>query len=254
MTDSPAYQQKKAFFDNLLTIYGRKPVLEALQDQQLNIFKLHMAESNKSGGIIEQITVLAKQRDIDIQWHDRKALSRISRNSKQDQGIAADIQIDQHQSIKQFLSTRSSNQPFRLLALNNITNPQNLGMIIRSASAGKIDGIVIPHKGCAALSPLVIKASVGTLFKATLLNCDTLKEGLEQLKNNHAEVCILSSHAKQSLFDYRPEQSVVYVLGNETEGVSEDISKLSDQQLAIPMNNGVESLNVAVTAALIAFS
>ena len=127
-------------------------------------------------------------------------------------------------------------------------------MIIRSASAGNIDGIVIPRKGCAALSPLVIKASVGTLFKARLLHCDNLKQGLEQLKQNNTAVCTLSSHAQQSLFDYQPTQSVVYVLGNETEGVSDDISKLSDQQLLIPMNNGVESLNVAVTAALIAFS
>ena len=99
MTDSAEYKQKRAFYDNLLTIYGRKPVLEALQDNSINIYKLHLAETNKSGGIIEQISTLAEQRNIAIQWHNRQSLSRISRNSKQDQGVAADIQIDQHQSV-----------------------------------------------------------------------------------------------------------------------------------------------------------
>ena len=249
---SPSYKEKKAFFDKLLTIYGRKPVLEALEDRNLNIYKLHLADSNKSGGIISEIINLAEQRNITIQWHDKKALSRISRNSKQDQGVAADIQLDKHQSVDEFLAS-TNNKPFKLIALDSITNPQNLGMIIRSVCAGYVDGLIIPRKGCAALSPLVIKASVGTLFKAHLLHCENLVEGLRALKSQ-ADICTLSSHAKQSLFDFQPESSVVYVLGNETEGVSEAVAKLSNQQLAIPMNNGVESLNVAITAALIAFN
>ncbi|ARN75661.1 TrmH family RNA methyltransferase [Oceanicoccus sagamiensis] len=253
MTDSPEYKKKRAFYDNLLTIYGRKPVLEALQDHSINIYKLHLADSNKSGGIIEQINSLAEQRGIEVQWHNRQALSRISRNSKQDQGVAADIQLDQHQSVSEFIQQQQTNTPYRLLALDSITNPQNLGMIIRSASAGHIDGIIIPRKGCAALSPLVIKASVGTVFKATLIHCETLQQALEQFQQQQATICTLSSHAKDSLFDYQCEQSIIYVLGNETDGVSQAVSQLSDQQLAIPMNNGVESLNVAVTAALIAF-
>lgn len=253
-SDSAEYQTKKAFFSRLLTIYGRKPVLEALADPSLNIYKLHLADSNKQSGIIADINKLAEQRDIPIAWHDRKALSRISRNSKQDQGVAADIEIAQHQSLEQFLQEQPSSKHFKLIALDRITNPQNLGMIIRSVCAGYVDGLVLPKKGCAALSPLVIKASVGTLFKARILHCEDLSEGLEQLKQQGCQVCTLSSHAGQSLFDYHSDSSTVYVLGNETEGVSKEVAKLSDRQLAIPMSNGVESLNVAITAALIAFN
>ncbi len=252
MTDSIDYQKKKAFFDNLLTVYGRKPVLEALQDNSLSIYRLHLADSNRSGGIIDQILDLAKERDIDIQWHDRKSLSRISRNSKQDQGVAADIAIAQHQSLDEYLR-QQGNKPFTLIALDRITNPQNLGMIIRSVCAGYIDGLILPRKGCAALSPLVIKASVGTLFKTRLLQCDRLIDGLKLAQHQGAAICTLSSHAQQSLFDFEPEHSAVYILGNETEGVSAEITELADQQLCIPMSNNVESLNVAITAALIAF-
>lgn len=253
MNDSENYQQKKRFFDNLLTIYGRKPVLEALEDNNMSLYKLHMADSNKPGGIIAEIIKLAEKRGVDIQWHDRKSLSRISRNSKQDQGVAADIKIDQHQSLEHYLQQNTSERKISLIALDNITNPQNLGMIIRSVCAGNVDGLIIPRKGCAALSPLVIKASAGTVFKAPLLHCESLIQGLTALQQHGVVICTLSSHAKHSLFEYQPQQSVVYVLGNETEGVSKEVETLADQPLSIPMNNGVESLNVAVTAALIAF-
>ena len=253
MTDSKDYLDKKAFFDRLITIYGRKPVLEALQDSSLNIYKLHLSDSNKKGGIVDEIKQLAEKRDIAIDWHDRKALSRISRNSKQDQGVAADIQVEQHVTLTQFLSSTIPKKPLSLIALDRITNPQNLGMIIRSACAGNIDGILIPNKGCASLSPLVIKASAGTLLKAPIISCETLKDSLQKMKEHEISICILSSHSKESLFDYHQEGSVVYVLGNESEGVADDIFTLADKHLMIPMHNDVESLNVAVTAALIAF-
>lgn len=67
-------------------------------------------------------------------------------------------------------------------------------------------------------------------------------------------ICSLSSHAKSTLKRFTPEQACIYVLGNETEGVSKEVYRNSANYLVrIPMNNGVESLNVAVTAALIAF-
>ncbi len=251
--DSAQYQQKKRFFDSLLTIYGRKPVLEALQNPQLDIYKLHLADSNKRSGIIADIIASAEQRNIAIAYHERKALSRISRNGKQDQGVAADIALTNYQTTEQFLAKRDRSQPFRLIALDSVTNPQNLGMIIRSVAAGYIDGLIVPQQGCAPLSPLVIKASAGTLFKAPIIYSKTLPAALDSLAGDDTEVCILSSHAKQSLFDYRPAGNCIFILGNETEGVSPAIIKQANQQLAIPMNNGVESLNVAITAALIAF-
>lgn len=251
MSDSPEYLQKKAFFDNLLTIYGRKPVLEALENSEVPVYRLHLADSNKPTGIIDTLIKAAEKRGVDIQWHDRKALSRISKNAKQDQGVCADLNLQTYIGLEQFLAAHGD-KPFRLVALDGITNPQNLGMIIRSVCAGNVDGLLLPKSGCAALSPLVIKASAGTLFKATLLRCDSMHNALQRLKPL-ATVCTLSSAATTSLFEFQEQGSVVYVLGNETDGVSPEVEKLSDQRLVIPMNNGVESLNVAVTAALVAF-
>ena len=251
-SDSQAYLEKKKFFDGMLTVYGRKPVLEALQDKATNIHRLHLAESNKSAEILDDIIKLAKSKGAEILYHDRKALSHISKNSTQDQGVAADLICKGFQTYDSFLS-KNSGKKFTLLALDGISNPQNLGMIIRSACAGNIDGILLPQHGNAQIDPLVIKASAGTVFRAPILRCSSLVNALKDFKTSQTIICSLSSHAKLQLKEFNPQQSCIYVLGNETDGVSKEVAQLCNEQVSIPMNNGVESLNVAVTAALIAF-
>ncbi|MFL0796671.1 MAG: RNA methyltransferase [Cellvibrionaceae bacterium] len=246
------YLSRKQFFDSLLTIYGRKPVLEALQDPKIALYRLHLAESNRQEGIVNEILALAEKRGVEVCYHDRKALSRISKNTKQDQGVAADLQLQSYRPFSSFISEQS--KPYRLIALDGVTNPQNLGMIIRSVAAGHVDGLLLPQKGCAKIDPLVIKASTGTVFKAPIFYCETLKSALEEVNPDKVSICSLALDAKDSWKTFTPKQSVIYVLGNETEGVSKEVSALCNSHIRIPMNNGVESLNVAVTAALLAFS
>jgi len=252
-TDSPEYLAKKSFFNRLITVYGRKPVLEILSDNSLEIFRLHLAESNRGGGIVEQIKTLASQRNIEICYHSREQLARISRNSKQDQGVACDIHCQGYEPYEQALEQLPEISQRPLIALDGVTNPQNLGMIIRSVTASPAHGLLLPSKGCADIGPLVIKASAGTVFKGNILRCDSLARTLKEFKQKGFEICTLSSHQATPLTEFKPTAPVIYVLGNETEGVSKEIAALSDHRVGIPMANGVESLNVAVTAALIAF-
>jgi 23S rRNA (guanosine2251-2'-O)-methyltransferase len=249
-----SYAQKKAFFDRVLTVYGRKPALETLQDISLQCHTLHLADSNRESGIIAELLALAASRGVPVRRHSREQLARISKNGRQDQGVALDVLCPAFRRLDAYLQQLGDAAPQRLLALDGISNPQNLGMIVRSAAAGAIDGIIWSRKGNAALGPLVIKASAGTLYRAPLLLCATLPEALEDCRGAGLEVCTLEADAALSLFDYRPTGHCVFVLGNETSGVSGKVSGLADRALAIPMNNGVESLNVAVTASLIAFS
>ena len=247
MQDSQEYKTKKAFFEKIITLYGRNVVVEMLQDTSIEIHKLHMANSNKPDGAIKKILRLAKERNIEITHHDKNALSRISKNAKQDQGVAIDI-ISQRYLNAAELTEKDS---YRLIALDGIQNPQNLGMIIRSCAAGNVDGIILPKKSSAKISPLVVKASAGTLFKLPIYFCNTLDEILPKL--NDAKIYALSSHANESIHNVKESQKSIYVLGNESEGVSKEVAALCNDAISIPMNRDVESLNVAVTAALIAF-
>jgi 23S rRNA (guanosine2251-2'-O)-methyltransferase len=143
---------------------------------------------------------------------------------------------------------------FRLIALDRVTNPQNVGMIVRSCAAGRIDGIVVAARGNAPLvSPLTIKASAGTLFKLPIIRADSLLETLRKFKEAGTRLYTLDSHASTDYRRLSPAPCSLFILGNESEGVSAEIARLSDERIAIPMNRGVESLNVAVTASLLAF-
>lgn len=247
MQDSQEYKDKKAYFEKIITLYGRNVVIEILQDTTIEIHKLHLSNSNKTDGSISTILSLAKKKGIEITYHDKNALSRISKNAKQDQGVAVDIISRSYQNAIEIKKLKN----FRIIALDGIHNPQNLGMIIRSCAAGNIDGIILPKKNSAKISALVIKASAGTLFKLPIYYCNTLEEILKDLLDT--KIYLLSSYAKSSVYDLSPSDKSIFVLGNESSGVSPEVEKLCNDSLKIPMNREVESLNVAVTASLIAF-
>jgi len=216
--------------------------------------RLHLADSNKPGGIVGQIEDIAKTRAIDIQVHARQALSRISKNGKQDQGVALDLFCPEFDSLDNFIDAEvhSSNE-FKAVLLDGITNPQNVGMIIRSCCAAGINAIFYPERSVAALGPLVIKGSAGTLFNAPIIQCEDARFTAQSLQAYGFDIAVLDSHAETSLFDFRAAKPTVYVLGGETDGVDNAIKNAASVSLRIPMTNNVESLNVAVTAALVAF-
>ncbi|MDD5157567.1 RNA methyltransferase [Sulfurimonas sp.] len=247
MQDSQEYKNKKAHFEKVITLYGRNVAIEVLQDNTIEIEKVHLASSNKIDGAVDTILKLAKKRGTEIVYHDKSALSRISKNAKQDQGVAIDIIANSYQNANEIKNLKS----FRLLALDGIQNPQNLGMIVRSCAAGNIDGVILPKKNSAKISPLVIKASAGTLFKLPIFYCNTLDEILKDLTDS--KIYLLSSHAKHNIYDLVLESKTIFVLGNESDGVSKEVEKLCNDSISIPMQRGVESLNVAVTASIIAF-
>lgn len=250
MQDSPEYLAKKSFFDKVLTIYGRNAVIEALEDEAVTIHKLHLSKSNKDAQVLEDMKDIAARRGIEVKYHDKQSLSRISKNAKQDQGVALDIVLEHFGDEKHF---KESHESYRIIALDGVTNPQNLGMIIRSCAAGNIDAILLPTKGAAQISPLVIKASVGTIFKMPIIKTFNLKKTLESFKEEGADIYTLSSHAKAGYKEQDYKNKTIFVLGNESEGVSPAVESVCDKSISIPMQRGVESLNVAVTASLLAF-
>ena len=234
-----------------LTLFGRKPALEALEDPSLAIHCLHLAISNRPSGIIAQIISEAERRGITIRYHDRQALSRISKNGRQDQGVALDVVCPNFMSLEAFIDFPE--KPRTVLALDGVTNPQNVGMIIRSAVAAGVDGVLYPKRGIASLGPLVIKASAGNVFRAPIIRCDSTAAALTTLKAHGYQIALLEATATTSLFEFNAIGKLVCVLGGESDGIGQEVEALADTRLTIPMANGVESLNVAVTAALVSF-
>ncbi|MDG1113726.1 MAG: RNA methyltransferase substrate-binding domain-containing protein, partial [Pseudomonadales bacterium] len=133
-----------------MTLFGRNTAIEILADPNIAIYRVHLAHSNRPGPAVNEILSLCEQRSIPIKMHDKQALSRISKNGRQDQGVALDIATPNHQQLDAFLEDTASDlatADCELLLLDGITNPQNLGMIIRSLAASTMQGLVLPQKG-----------------------------------------------------------------------------------------------------------
>ena len=243
-------EQSRPDFGNL-TIYGRNPVCEALEDPSVAVLRLHLARSNKPSEAIAQLRQLAANRQIPVCEHSKLELSRISRNGRQDQGVAADLRCASLQGLEDLLALPPRR---RLIALDRINNPQNLGMAIRAIAASPCDGLLLSREGGnTGISPLVIKASAGTLLRTPIYQCPQLAPSLQRLQGAGYSVIALDGTAPESLFTAPLPAHCIDVLGNETDGVSPAVQAQADKALCIPMQRDVESLNVAVTAALVAF-
>lgn len=245
---------KRALLRRMLTVYGRKPVLEALRDSQLDCRTLHLAVSNRDDAAIREMRELASQRGLELRQHTRQELSRISRNGRQDQGAAIDVLCPHFQELEAFLAALPPERPARLLALDGVTNPQNVGMVVRTARAAGIDGLLYADRGNPALGPLVIKASAGTLYQAPILRCPAIPEAAAQCVRAGFTLYTLEAGAERCLFSSPIAARSLFVLGGETEGLSTALRALPHTGLSIPMQAGVESLNVAVSAALVCYA
>ncbi len=239
--------------DKLLTIYGRKPAVEALESKKLTVVKVWIAE-NVQGAIIEKIIRLAKKSNVEIERASAQKVSQISRNGKQDQGVALDVLPPLFDSAESyFVSLEGWESPAMYMAFDRLTTPANLGMCIRAGIGAGVSGFILPRFGVSDLNPLVVKSSAGTVFDARILHCDRAENGVAAAKNAGFSVLGLSARAKNDLFHSPIPARVVWVLGGEREGYTPAVRKLTDMEISIPMAGNLESLNVATAGAIVAY-
>jgi 23S rRNA (guanosine2251-2'-O)-methyltransferase len=127
-------------------------------------------------------------------------------------------------------------------------------MILRAATAAGLDGVVLPQRGTADLGPLVVKASAGVAFRAPILRTPTVEHALEALQGAGFTLLALEADAPQSVFDTAFPERTALVLGSETHGVTPEARRWVHDWVSIPMAGGVESLNVAAAATLVAYA
>jgi 23S rRNA (guanosine2251-2'-O)-methyltransferase len=235
--------------DRFVTVFGRKPVLEALADADLRVDKVVLAD-NARGAAAREILSAAAARSVRVERASAHRVKVLAGNGKQDQGVLADVVAPRMRRLSDALSSGSLSS---VLVLDGITTPANVGMILRTATAAGLSGIVVPRRGVASLDPLVVKASAGVAFHAPVLRCYTAEEAATSLREAGFPLFALSGSAPVSLFDADLPARAAYVLGGETAGVSEPVRASVTGSLSIPMAGGVESLNVASAAAVLCF-
>lgn len=233
--------------DKWITIYGRKPVLEALHDPSLSVAKVIVAD-NAGGHTLDDILNAADRTGTPVERATANRVKWLAGNGRHDQGVVADVNAPRMTPLKAFVSDRGK-KPTKVFLLDGVTNPGNVGMILRTATGAGIDGVILPRAGTPHVGPLVIKASAGVAFQAPIVNVATAAGAVEMLRAAGYRIYGLSANSRQSLFGADLAPRAAFVLGGETNG----ISVTTDADLRIPLQAGVESLNVAVAAAVVAF-
>ncbi|WP_027942950.1 TrmH family RNA methyltransferase [Amycolatopsis taiwanensis] len=236
--------------DRFLTVYGRKPVLEALDNPDLEVDKVILADTAREPAAAE-IQRAARSAGVAVHRASAHRVKVLAGNGKQDQGVLADVVAPRMRPLNAALSAKRL--PARVLVLDGITTPANVGMILRTATAAGLGGIVVPRRGVAALDPLVVKASAGVAFRAPVLRCGTAAEAARALVDAGYRLYGLGSSNGEPLFDAELPGRAAFVLGGETAGVSAEVAELVTGWLSIPMPGDVESLNVAAAAAVLCF-
>jgi 23S rRNA (guanosine2251-2'-O)-methyltransferase len=238
--------------DVFITVYGRKPVLEALTDPALTVDKVVVAEQ-AHGASLQEILDAAAGRDIPVQRVSAHRVKVLAGNGRHDQGVLADVVAPRMRPLDEALPRLRG--PAAVIVLDAITNPANVGMILRTATAAGIDGVVLPRRGVPGIDPLVIKSSAGVAFHAPVLRAATAEQACRALRGAGFAVLGLSGSAPgaASLFDDTAPRRVAYVLGNETSGICTAVAGELTGWVSIPMAGGVESLNVASAAAVVCF-
>jgi 23S rRNA (guanosine2251-2'-O)-methyltransferase len=257
---SPTVRPVSSPRDRFITVYGRQPVLEALADDRVRVDKVLLARTAR-GAAAEEILAAAAGRGVPVERPSPERVSRISGNARHDQGVAADVVAPGLGTLEAWLgSARAAAAPCALLLLDGVTNPANVGMVVRTATAAGLDGVVLPRVGAPDVGPLVIKASAGVAFRATILRTDTAVGAARTLGGAGFDLVGLrgtdpagSPPATLDLFEAPLPERAAFVLGSETDGVSAAVAAEIASWRSIPLAGGVESLNVAVAAGVVAY-
>ncbi len=239
--------------DTFITVYGRMPVLEVLQDLALTVDKVVVAEGSR-GDSLDRITTLARRRGVEVRTATAHRVKVLAGNGKHDQGVLADVVAPRMALVEDFVQRPSSEAVSdTVLVLDGVTNPSNVGMILRTATAAGLAGVVLPRVGSPGVDPLVVKASAGVAYRAPILRCRTAADGVRTLRQAGWRVVGLDGGAPDDLYRTKLPAATALVLGNETEGVSQEVADLVDTWVSVPMAGGVESLNVSSAAAVVCF-
>ena len=139
-----------------------------------------------------------------------------------------------------------------ILALDDLQDPGNLGTIIRTADSVGLNQILISKGTVDPHSPKVIRSTMGAIFRVKIIECENLKEILEKLKKNNFKIMVTDLNTNKSIYDIKLQKNVI-IIGNEANGVSEEIKNLADTKAIIPMFGKTESLNASVATGVILY-
>lgn len=233
-------------------IMGKNALLELLKVRPGVFFEiLTIDKQNDARG--HKILQMASNHGIKVTNTSKKNLSSLVQ-SESHQNFAAKIHKRKKWDLDELLRKLETKKFQRLLLLDSILDPQNMGAILRAAECFGIDGVIYSKNRSCPLSAVVSKASSGALDLVSLVEVSNLAQSIKQLQKEGFWV-VTSEIDKQAknLANYTFSEKSALVMGSEGEGVRALLSKYADEKIYIPMSGQVDSLNVSQATAVILY-
>ncbi len=250
-TKKPFRQEENNIHISEDRIEGRNPVMEALKAGR-EIDKILIQKGERHGSIVK-IIASAKERKIVIQEVVRQKLDEISATGVH-QGVIAYTAMHQYVDLEDILkfASEKGEAPFVILA-DEITDPHNLGSILRTANAVGAHGVIIPKRRAVGLTAVVAKASAGAIEYVPVAKVSNLSQTIDKLKQEGLWIVGSDIQATQDYYESDLKGAIGLVIGSEGKGMSRLIKEKCDFLVKIPMKGEIDSLNASVAGAIIMY-
>jgi 23S rRNA (guanosine2251-2'-O)-methyltransferase len=234
----------------MMVISGFHAVESILIQRPELIVRLFISRSEDKR--VVRVKDLAKTSQINSEFIDSKKIDRLAGHSKH-QGFAAEISNLGFLSEKDVIPRLKNLTTSRVLILDSIQDPRNLGACLRSALAFEFDAVIINKDGSSPINEYVFKTSVGAILNLNIFYVTNLSRSINTLKDIGFWVLGLDGNGEGSIFSEKFSSKTAVVLGSEGSGIRKLVKENCDHLIKIPISNKVESLNISVAAGIIMY-
>ncbi|UCD43802.1 MAG: 23S rRNA (guanosine(2251)-2'-O)-methyltransferase RlmB [Candidatus Bathyarchaeota archaeon] len=228
-------------------VEGRNPVIEALR--RGGVTRIILVEGAEGAPKIQEITRLAKEMKVHVEFVERAHLDDISETERH-QGVVAFMEPPRYASLDEVLSKEEGD--VCLLLLDRVQDPRNFGAILRTADATGVDAVVIPERGSVGITSTVIRTAMGGAVHVPVVR-GSLFRVVKRLRDEGVKIVGIDPDGTVEYYDERLTGSIAFVLGGEGRGISQQLLGKCDGVVRIPMIGHITSLNVGVSAAVVLY-
>ncbi|MBQ5614415.1 MAG: 23S rRNA (guanosine(2251)-2'-O)-methyltransferase RlmB [Tidjanibacter sp.] len=230
-------------------IFGLRPVIEVIESGK-QIEKLYV-KKGAEGQLMNDFKDLCYRAHVRYQEVPVEKLNRLTRGNHQ--GVVAQMAAIDYVALEDILERVPEDETPLIVLFDGVTDVRNFGAIARSAECAGAHGLIVPLKNSAPVNSEAIRSSAGALTRIPVHRAGSLRNTLKALAAEGMQIVAATEKSRKLLYDADLTKPTVIVMGNEEKGVSKEIMKLCDEQLAIPMIGAIESLNVSAAAAVMLF-
>jgi len=232
-------------------IAGKHAVTEALKNPSRKVLNVLLTEDSKKklNSANNNLNLL---KNVKIYYKTRKELDRLcSKDQISHQGLIAEIEHLEEIDLKEYIKSIENKKNITFLALEDVTDPRNIGSIIRSAVSFNIDGILIKKRLYPKESKLLYRSASGSIEHINIFEVSNISSALKYLKTKNFWVCGFDKQGEKDFTEHNWEGNNVLLFGSEGFGLKYQTTKNCDFLLKIAISKNIESLNISNSASVV---